>query len=61
MTACVTYTFDTIIRRCVAKIAFNYLAYVLSKNVQLLLREDFDAVRDFVRRGTLAEQASAFR
>jgi HNH endonuclease len=55
MTASVTYTFDTTIRRCVAKIAFNYLAYVLSKDVQLLLREDFDAIRDFVRHGTLAE------
>jgi hypothetical protein len=55
MTARVTYPFDTTIRRCVAKIAFNYLAYVLSENVQLLLGEDFDAVRDFVRHGTLAE------
>ena len=55
ITARVTYPFDTVIRRCVAKIAFNYLAYVLSEDVRLLLREDFDAVRDFVRRGTLAE------
>jgi len=55
MTARVTYLFDTIIRRCVAKIAFNYLAYVLSEDVRLLLREDFDAVRGFVRYGTLAE------
>lgn len=55
MTAGVTYTFDTTIRRCVAKIAFNYLAYVLSEDVQLLLCEDFDAVRGFVRHGTLAE------
>jgi hypothetical protein len=30
----VTYAFDTTIRRCVAKIAFNYLAYVLSEDVQ---------------------------
>ena len=43
------------IRRCVAKIAFNYLAYVLLEDVRLLLGEDFDAVRDFVRHGTLAE------
>jgi len=55
MTTRVTYLFDTIIRRCVAKIAFNYLAYVLSEDVRLLVTEDFDAVRDFVRRGTLAE------
>jgi hypothetical protein len=55
MTARVTYLFDTIIRRCIAKIAFNYLAYVLEENTQLLLREDFDAVRTFIRHGTLAE------
>jgi len=51
----VTYVFDTIIRRCVAKIAFNYLAHVLKEDTRLLLGEDFDAVRNFVRQGTLAE------
>jgi hypothetical protein len=55
MDARVTYLFDTIIRRCIAKIAFNYLAYVLKEDTRLLLREDFDAVRAFVRDGTLAE------
>ncbi len=55
MTARVTYLFDTIIRRCVAKIAFNYLAYVLNEDTRLLLREDFDAVRDFIRHGMLAK------
>ena len=55
MNARVTYLFDIIIQRCVAKIAFNYLAYVLKEDTRLLLREDFDAVRDFVRHGTLAE------
>jgi hypothetical protein len=55
MIARVTYPFDTVIRRCVAKIAFNYLAYVMSEDVRFLLREDFDAVRDFVKHGTLAE------
>ncbi len=55
MTAEVTYPFDTVIRRCIAKIAFNYLAYVLKEDTRLLLRKDFDAVRDFVRYGTLAE------
>jgi hypothetical protein len=55
MTAKVTYPFDTIIRRCVAKIAFNYLAYVLKEDTRLLLREDFGAIRAFVRYGTLAE------
>jgi hypothetical protein len=56
MTARVTYPFDTVIRRCVAKIAFNYLAYVASEDMRLLLREDFDEARDFVRHGKLAEQ-----
>jgi hypothetical protein len=51
----VTYVFDTIIRRCVAKIAFNYLAHVLKEDTRLLLRKDFDAVRNFVSQGTLAE------
>ncbi len=55
MNARVTYLFDIIIQRCVAKIAFNYLAYVLKEDTRLLLREDFDAVRNFVRHGTLAE------
>jgi hypothetical protein len=55
MTARVTYPFDTVIRRCVAKIALNYLAYVVSEDVRLLLRKDFDAVRNFVRHATLAE------
>jgi hypothetical protein len=55
MTTRVSYLFDTIIRRCVAKMAFNYLAYALSEDSRLLLRADFDTVRTFVRDGTLAE------
>ena len=55
MTTRVSYLFDTIIRRCVAKMAFNYLAYALSEDSRLLLRADFDRVRTFVRDGTLAE------
>jgi len=54
LTARVTYTFDTIIRRCIAKIAFNYLAYVLAEDTRLLLREDFDTVRTFIRDGVIA-------
>ena len=53
MTARVTYTFDTIIRRCIAKIAFNYLAYALSEDMRLLLRDDFDTVRTFIRDGVI--------
>jgi hypothetical protein len=45
VTARVSYLFDDIIRRCVAKIAFNYLAYALNEDTRLLLRDDFNAVR----------------
>jgi hypothetical protein len=55
MTARVTYTFDSIIRRCIAKIAFNYLAYALSEDTRLLLRHDFDTVRTFVRDGIIPQ------
>lgn len=55
MDARVTYLFDITIRRCLAKIAFNYLAYVLKEDTRLLLREDFDAIRVFVRDGIFAE------
>ena len=55
MTARVTYTFDTIIRRCIAKIAFNYLAYALSEDMLLLLRDDFDTVRTFIREGVIPQ------
>ncbi len=48
------FTFD--MSRCVAKIAFNYLAYVLGENAALLLREEFDTVRKYVRDGTVAEE-----
>ena len=55
MTARVNYTFDSIIRRCIAKIAFNYLAYALSEDMRLLLRDDFDAVRTFIRDGVIPQ------
>lgn len=60
MTTRISYLFDTVIRRCVAKIAFNYLAYVLSEDARLLLRQDFDTVRSFVREGTLSENEIVF-
>jgi hypothetical protein len=44
--------FDLNMARCVAKIAFNYFAYVLEENCPLLLREEFDAIRKFVTDGT---------
>jgi hypothetical protein len=40
---------DDIIFRGVAKIAFNFLAYV--KGSEFALRSDFDAVRDYIRHG----------
>jgi hypothetical protein len=55
MTARVTYTFDTIIRRCIAKIAFNHLAHALSEDMRLLLRDDFDTVRTFIRDGVIPQ------
>jgi len=55
MTARVTYVFDEIIRRCIAKIAFNYLAYALLEDARLLLRDDFDPVRRYVREGEIPE------
>lgn len=41
--------FDDMLRRAVAKIAFNYLAHVTSR--EFLLSRDFDMVRRFVRKG----------
>ena len=55
MAAGITYTFDPIIRRCIAKIAFNYLAHTLSENTRLLLRADFDHVRTYIRDGVIPE------
>lgn len=43
--------FDFNMSRCVAKIAFNYLAHVLGENTDVLLRTDFDGVRKYVREG----------
>jgi HNH endonuclease len=47
--------FDFNMSRCVAKIAFNYLAYVLEENVPRLLQHDFDPVRNYVRHGSSSE------
>jgi hypothetical protein len=52
----VTCDFDFNMSRCVAKIAFNYLAYVLGENTALLLRHEFDTVRKYVRDGAVPEQ-----
>lgn len=42
-------TMDSLIFRCVAKIAFNYLAYTQSR--EFVLQEDFSAIRQFIRYG----------
>ena len=52
----VTCDFDFNMSRCIAKIAFNYLAYVLEENLTLLRRHEFDAVRNYVRYGSPSEQ-----
>ena len=51
----VSCDFDFNMSRCVAKIAFNYLAYVLGENTDLLLRRNFDAIRKYVRDGIFAD------
>jgi hypothetical protein len=45
----VRWAFDVVIRRCLAKIAFNHLAYITGQNPDFLGRSDFDEVRDYVR------------
>jgi hypothetical protein len=44
-----TSTIDLCIRRCVAKYALNYLAYV--RGAEFVLLSDFNAIRQFVRYG----------
>ena len=46
---CVEYAIDQTILRAVAKIAFNYLAYV--HGADMASRDDFDAIRNFIRHG----------
>lgn len=40
-------TIDSLVLRCVAKIAFNYLAYTQSRD--FVLRDDFSVIRGFIR------------
>jgi hypothetical protein len=60
MTARITYLFDSIIRRSVAKIAFNYLAYAVGEDTRLLLRADFDVVRSFIRDEVIPQEETVF-
>jgi len=45
----VQFTFDRILARAIAKIAFNYLAKI--HGAEFVLRSEFDAVRRFIREG----------
>ena len=45
----ITYRIDPIIRRAVAKIAFNYMAYVTGSD--FTYRPDFSVIRAFIRQG----------
>jgi hypothetical protein len=47
------HEFNAVVRRCLAKIAFNYLAFVAGE--EFAKRPDFDAVRAFIRHGTEPE------
>jgi hypothetical protein len=60
MTARITCLCDTTIRRCVAKIAFNYLAYAVGENAQLLLRNDFDGIRSYIRDEVIPQDELVF-
>lgn len=60
MTARITYLFDSIVRRCIAKIAFNYLAYAVGEDTRILLRADFDGVRSFVRDEVIPQEEIVF-
>jgi hypothetical protein len=55
----VKWTFDSTIRRCVAKIAFNHLAYIIEQNYEFLAREDFDMVRNYIRVGPESDESDA--
>lgn len=44
------------IRRCLAKIAFNHLAYVTGQRFDFLGTSDFDEVRNYIRYGTSLDQ-----
>jgi hypothetical protein len=60
MTARITYLFDSIIRRSVAKNAFNYLAYAVGEDTRLLLRADFDVVRRFIKDEVTPQEETVF-
>lgn len=45
----ISYRIDPIIRRCVAKIAFNYMAYIGGS--EFACHPDFNIIRSFIRHG----------
>ena len=52
----VQWGFDAVIRRCLAKIAFNHLAYITGGNPVFLDRSDFDEIRNYIRHGVSEDQ-----
>jgi hypothetical protein len=60
MDARIRWLFDSTIRRCIAKIAFNHLAYISDQRCDFLLRPEFDEIREYIRFGTplLREESS---
>ena len=46
----VTTTFDSTVRRCIAKIAFNYFVWAIGAT-EFPLRTDFDEIRRYIRWG----------
>ncbi|PYP92026.1 MAG: hypothetical protein DMG65_05245 [Candidatus Angelobacter sp. Gp1-AA117] len=56
MDARIGWSFDEVIRRCVAKIAFNHLAYITGQERSFLQREDFDTIRQYICRGPAPDQ-----
>lgn len=55
MNANIVWQFDPLIRRCIAKIAFNYLAWIADERADFLLRPEFDLLRSYIRFGDLEE------
>jgi hypothetical protein len=52
----IIYTLDDIVLRTIAKIAFNYLAYVTRDMPHFCLREEFDVIRRYIRYGEQPRQ-----
>lgn len=47
----IIYTLDDVVLRTIAKISFNYVAYITRDVPHFCLREEFDEVRRYIRYG----------